>query len=263
MTLSIRRVWGVIVRHMFNFRHSWDRITDAFYWPSIDIIVWGLAIAAMQRQGVSTTSHIAMILIGVVLWYVVWRSQYEITVNLLDELWSENLGNLFATPLTLAEWTVGLLALGFLKLFLTVAFTSAIAYFLYAVNIFMLGPALMPFIVSLLVMGWWFGLLVAALFLRYGTTIQTLAWAGGFALMPFSAAYYPMSSMPVWMQMVAKFIPSSYVFEGMRIVLATGRMPTGMIVESFVLNAVYFILALAIFIRSFRQAKVRGLSHIR
>jgi len=263
MRFSLRRVWGVIIRHLYNFRHSLDRITDAYYWPSIDIILWGLAIAAMQRQGVSTASHIAMIIIAVILWYVVWLGQYEITVNLLEELWSENLGNLFSTPLTLAEWTIGLLSLGLLKLFVTVSFTAGIAYVLYAVNVFSLGLALIPFLVSLLVMGWWFGLLVAALFLRYGTMIQTFAWAGGFALMPFSAAYYPLSSMPVWMQIIAKFIPSSYIFEGMRIVLATGRMPTGMIAESFVLNAIYFVIALLIFTRSFKRAKVSGLTHLK
>ena len=263
MTFSIRRTWAVILRHLFNFRHTWDRITDAFYWPAFDLVVWGLTIAALKHQGQSDAHVITTILIAVILWYVLWRGQYEITVNLLEELWSDNLGNIFATPLTLAEWTTGLLTLGFFKLTLTVTFTSIVAFLLYHVNIFTLGNALIPLIASLLVTGWCVGLCVAALFLRYGTKIQTLAWVGGFILMPFSAAYYPLSSLPLWMQKIAQFVPATYVFEGMRVVLATGRIPWGMIVSSMILNVIFFSLALIFFVRSFERAKRNGLSHIR
>lgn len=263
MKFSIRRVWGVMVRHLFNFRHTWDRITDAFYWPVFDIIVWGLTIAALKRQGQSSTEAIAMILIAVVLWYVLWRGQYEITVNFLEELWSDNFGNLFSTPLTLAEWLSALLTLGFVKLFLTVSFTASIAYLLYAVNIFSLGWALVPIIASLLMTGWVVGLSIASLFLRWGTKVQTLAWVGGFILMPFSAVYYPLATLPVWMQKVSAIFPSTYAFEGMRIVLATGRIPWGMLGISLFLNVIYLCLAVFVFLTSFTAARENGLTHIK
>lgn len=263
MNINWTRVWGVVIRHLYNFRHTYDRIVDAFYWPALDIIIWGLAISALQKQGQSTQLQIVMILLGVVLWYVLWRGQYEITVNLLEELWSENLANLLSTPLTLAEWVIGLFVLGVLKLFATVTFTALVAYILYAANIFDLGFALIPFIVSLLVMGWWFGLLIAGLFLRYGTNIQTLAWAGGFLLMPFSATYYPLASLPVWIQKIAAILPSAYIFEGMRVVLYTHKFPLDMVVKSFGLNLVYFILALIFFRAAFKQAREKGIAHIK
>jgi ABC-2 type transport system permease protein len=262
-SIAWHRVWAVILRHFYNFYHTWDRLVDAFYWPSLDIITWGLAISALQKQGTGTTLQIAMILIGVVLWYVLWRGQYEITVNLLEELWAENFSNLFSTPLTLTEWTLGLCSIGFLKLLMTVTFTAGVAYVLYAVNIFRLGFALIPFIIGLLIMGWGFGLLIAGLFLRYGTNIQTLAWAGGFLLMPFSATYYPLKSLPAWVQAVARFVPSSYIFEGMRTVLLTGVMPVDMLMKSYALNGIFFMLALIFFIRSFRCARTKGLAHLK
>jgi len=263
-TFSWHRVWGVVIRHLYNFRRTFDRVVDAFYWPSIDIIIWGLTFSAISKeQGPSSVVYITNILLGVILWYVVWRGQYEITVNFLEELWSDNMVNLFSTPLTLAEWTVALLSLGVLKLFLTVAFTAGLAWFLYAVNIFQLGFLLIPFLASLLVVGWWFGLFVSSLFLRWGTKVQTLAWAGGYLMMPFSAVFYPLSSLPVWMQRIAYFLPTTYVFEGMRRVVETGSMPMDMLVKSAFLNAVYFILMLSFFTSSFRKAKVRGLGHLR
>jgi len=261
---SWTRVWGVIIRHLYNFRRTFDRISDAFYWPSLDIIVWGLTFSAISKTQQSIPAvYITNILLGVILWYVVWRGQYEITVNLLEELWSENVVNLFSSPLTLTEWTVALLSLGFMKLFLTVTFTATLAWFLYAVNIFRLGLLLIPFLVDLLIVGWWFGLFVASLFLRWGTKIQTLAWAGGYLMMPFSAVFYPLASLPLWMQRIAVWLPTTYIFEGMRTVVATGSVPVDFIVKSSLLNVVYLTITLGLFISSFHKAKMRGFGHLR
>ncbi len=263
MRFSWRRVWAIMLRHLYNFYHSWDRLTDSFYWPAMDVIIWGLTFGTFHVTGEAATAQITMILIGIVLWYVVWRGQYEITVNILEELWSDNIGNLFSTPISLQEWTAGLLSLGVFKLLLTVFFTSLIAYALYHVNFFVLGWNLFPLMANLLLMGWWFGLFVAALFLRYGTKIQTLAWAGAFMLNPFSAPYYPLSILPSWAQTVASFVPASYVFENMRTILSGGELSWIMMGKSFGLNVVYFGLALMFYIRSFRQAQEKGLSHLK
>lgn len=263
MKFSLRRIWGLIIRHLYAFARRWDKITDAFYWPTLDIITWGLTLFALERLGTSMMDTITMIIIAQILWYVIWRGQYEISVNVLEELWDENFGNLFTTPLTLLEWVLAMLILGFMKLILTVVFTAAVAYFVYAVNLFDLGISLLPFIANLLIMGWWVGLFLAGLFIRYGTNMQTLAWAGGFILMPFSAAYYPLSSLPIWMQNIAQYIPATYVFEGMRVVLATGRIPWGMITVSMMLNVFYFVLTLTYFVKAFRKAKLAGLAHIK
>ncbi len=263
MNVNFTRVWGVVLRHLYSFRHTWDRVVDAFYWPSVDIIIWGLTISALQKQGTSAAIQIATILIGVILWYTLWRGQYEITISLLDELWNENLTNLLSTPLTMLEWVISLGILGILKLSMTLTFTALVAWFLYATNIFRVGWYLIPFIASLLIMGWAFGLLLAGLFLRYGTNIQTLAWAGGFALMPFSATYYPLKSLPAWMQHIAHFLPSSYIFEGMREVLLTGTMSGDMLIKSFLLNAMYITIAFLLFRRAFNKARERGIAHIK
>ncbi len=101
--MSWKRIWGVMLRHLFNFNHSLDRWIDAFYWPFFDLVVWGLAFAALKGD---VHSHITMILSAVVLWYVLWRGQYEISLNLLEEFWDSNLVNLLGSPLKLSEWVV-------------------------------------------------------------------------------------------------------------------------------------------------------------
>lgn len=262
MHISWTRVWGAVLRHLYNFKHNWDRLTDAFYWPSLDIVIWGLAISALEKQGQTTFAQIAVILFAVILWYVVWRGQGEITINFLEELWSENLANFFGTPLTVLEWTLSLCILGLVKLIMTVVFTAFVAWILYSANLFQLGPVVVLFIGLLLLSGWAFGFFMAGLFLRAGTDIQTLAWAGSYILMPFSAVYYAFDTLPQWVQSIGVWLPTTYVFEAMRIVLFTGQVPWLMLVKSFGLNIVFLILALWFFYRSFLKAKEKGLAHL-
>ncbi|MGB7136126.1 MAG: ABC transporter permease, partial [Acidobacteriaceae bacterium] len=44
---------------------------------------------------------------------------------------------------------------------------------------------------------------------------------------PLACVFYPLATLPHWMQWLARLIPASYVFEGMRQVLAhqSGRAP--------------------------------------
>ncbi len=262
MTFSWRRVWGMVLRHLYNFRHNMDRLTDAFYWPALDIVIWGLTISALEKQGQAPFAQIAMILFAAILWYIVWRGQGEITIGLLEELWSENFVNLFTTPLTVLEWMVASCILGLLKLILTVTFTAALAWFLYSVNFLSLGLAVVPFITSLLIFGWAFGFFMAGLFLRKGTDIQTLAWAGGFALMPFSAVYYAFDTLPVWVQKIGALLPTTYIFEGMRVMLFSGQIPWEMITKSFGLNIIYLAVSIWFFYRSFAKARDNGLAQL-
>jgi ABC-2 type transport system permease protein len=237
-------------------------MSDVFYYPVIDTFVWGLTISAFKNQN-SPILLISSILVGLILWYGIWRGQYEITVNLLEELWSENITNLLSSPLKISEWVLGFLSLGIMKLIFNMAIAALLSWLLYKVNIFILGFYLIPFIISLLYTGWVFGLLIGGLFLRYGTDIQTLAWAGGALLMPFSSVFYPVSVLPTWMQKISAFIPSAYIFEGMRQVIFTQRLDIILIYKSYLLNSIYLIFALWFFIASFNHAKDAGIAHLK
>jgi len=260
--MNFRIVWAVVVRHLYNFKHSLDRLTDAFYWPAMDIFIWGFTSLYITKQSNQPSQVIISLLSGVVLWLVVWRAQYEITVNLLEEMWSRNLVNMFASPLRVREWVLAVFILGLIKMFFSVGFSILLALFLYKTNIFSLGFYLIPFIVSLTTTGWAVGMLVSGLIIRYGMRIQTFAWGGIALISPFSAIYYPISTLPMWAQKVSMFLPTSYIFEGMRSVIFEGSMLYGDLVKSFVLNIIYLILGLFFFTQMFNKSKTRGLADL-
>jgi len=246
---------GVVFRHLYNFKHSWDRLSDAFYWPAMDIFLWGFTSNYIMQQAGNVPQIIVLLLSGLILWQVVWRAQYEISVNLLEEMWNQNLANLFASPLRVREWITGVFILGVIKMFFSISFAVLLAYIFYKTNIFDLGMYLIPFMISLMVTGWAIGLIVAGLIINYGMRIQTIAWTGIFLLAPFSGIYYPISTLPQWAQRVAMFLPTSYIFEGMRIIVARGNVFWGTLLISFILNFFLLTFGVIFFIFMFRKSK--------
>ncbi|MDZ7586480.1 MAG: ABC transporter permease [Patescibacteria group bacterium] len=256
------RVKAVIWRHFYNFKHSWDRLSDAFYWPAMDIFIWGLTSMYIREATVEIPNIVMLLMTGLVFWMIVWRGQYEITVNLLEEMWNSNLVNLFTTPLTVYEWMMGVVVLGIAKMIMTISFAGILVYLLYAVNVFRFGWLILPFMALLLMFGWSVGFIVAGLIIRFGMRIQTLAWTGIYLLAPFSAIYYPVSSLPAWAQTIAKWTPTSYVFEGMRSVIFTGTMDQANLIKSLGLTIIFFLSSIGFFLMMFNQSRKTGLARL-
>jgi ABC-2 type transport system permease protein len=260
--INLNRVAAVIIRHIYLYKHSLDRLSDSFYWPAMDLLLWGFTSLYIQKQSQTIPGIVVAFLTGLVFWLVVWRGQYEITVNLLEEMWSHNLVNLFTSPLKISEWVLAVMILGIFKMTLTFVFAGFLAHVLYQVNIFSFGFLLLPFFLSLLATGWFAGFFVGGLIIRFGTRIQTIAWSGVMLLAPFSAIYYPVSVLPSWAQKVASFIPTSYIFEGMREILSTGHFSSEKLITSFILNIFYLTLTILFFRYMFEKSKSIGLSRL-
>jgi len=257
--MKIHRIYGLLLRSVMNLMHSLDRLADLFYWPVVDLLLWGLTSFYIKKFAPDSLTITLVIVSGVVFWLIVWRGQNDVSLSLLEELWNKNLINIFVAPVKFIEWVTAFLTLSLFKIIISLPFASLLAYFLYRVNIFRYGFSLIPFSILLLMTGWWVGILVNGIILRYGSRVQTLAWSLVMVISPFSAIYYPLSILPDWAQKIAIIVPSSYVFEGAREVIATGVVDPNKLVASFFLNAVYMVLALIFLKQSFNKLLDRGL----
>jgi ABC-2 type transport system permease protein len=132
------------------------------------------------------------------------------------------------------------------------------SFILYSFNIFTFGFALIPFLASLLFFGIILGIFTTALIFRFGSSSQVIAWGFLALIQPFTAVFYPVSALPNVLQNIAYFIPSTYVFEGMRKIIATGTFPLRDLGLSFLLNAVYFALVVWYFYAMFAWVKRKG-----
>ncbi len=260
--MSLRRIAAMVMRHLYMFPRTLERWSESIYWPVLDLVLWGLTTRWVEtaRGGVS---HLALaVLTAVVFWQVVWRANYEISVNLLEEVWSRNLVNLFATPLSVWEWSVSLIVLGILKNLLTLAVGAGAIWLLYQMNLFSVGWMMLPFLFSLLMSGWFIGFTASGVIIRYGQSVQSIAWMAGYALAPFSAVFYPVAVLPRWAQTIAAALPMTYVFEGMRQVLRGGPSPVSELLISFGLNLLYLALSVLFFGAMFEKSRERGLARL-
>lgn len=260
--INFNIVFAMMLRYFYGWKHSLDRLMDSFYWPAMDLFIWGLTSVYIKNTSRDFPQIILVILSGIVFWSIIWRSQYEISVNMLAEFWDKNLVNIFSSPLRLREWILSVIGIGFIKMLMTFLFSAFLAFILYRYNILIYGYLLLPFILNLLLTGWFLGLIVAAIIIRFGQNLQTFAWAGPVIIAPFSAFYYPVSTLPDWAQVIAKFIPSSYIFEGMREILFTGKLSYDKLFISFGLNIIYLTLAIYFFIFMFNKSRKLGLGRL-
>lgn len=258
--MSLTRIWAVVLRHFYLFPKSFDRLTDMIYWPIMDIALWGFTTKWVQQQGGGggVQNVVLAVLTAMVFWQVVWRTNYEVSVNLLEELWNANLVNMFATPLKPIEWVFALMTIGFFKMFVSMAVGVGAVWVLYSLNIFSIGWVMIPYVALLMFSGWFIGFLGASLIMLGGTRVQTIAWTMGFLFAPFSAVYYPITVLPSWTQVIARALPTTYVFEGMRSILLNGQFSWEYILKSLVLGLIYLVLAICFFLWCCEKSREKG-----
>lgn len=257
--MKFHRIFAILYRYYALTKRSFYRASEIFYWPAFEIILWG--ITSIYIQKFSLDNNILLILLsGVIFWLIIRRVQNDLSVCILEDIWNKNLINIFVSPLKFSEWTAALLIFSILKMAVVLVFSSVLALLLYQFNIFSYGFLLLPFVMLMLMTGWWIGFLVNSLILRYGGKVGTVAWSAIMLISPFSAIYYPVSILPSWAQKIALAVPTSYLFEGAREVLNTGTLDYSKIYMSFLLNTLYILVSLWILKASFRKMLDKGLA---
>jgi ABC-2 type transport system permease protein len=254
----LRRIYAMILRHFYLLRRSWPRALELVYWPVLNIVIWGFTTRFLATNSSWVAQAGGVLVYAVLLWEVMFRSQFGVAFSFLEEMWSRNMGNLFVSPLRPYEWVVSLLIMSFLRMLMGVLPAALLAIALYHYSIFDLGLPLLMFFVLLMVLGWAVGLAVVAIILRNGLGAENLAWATIFALAPVSGIYYPISVLPHWMQWIAWLLPSAHVFEGMRAEMFQHVFRTDHYLAAVGLDVFYLLLGSLILLWSFRQARHTG-----
>ncbi len=257
-TNSFGRISALILRYLYLLRSSWPRIIEIAYWPTMQMVIWGFV--SQHFSGSSPELTAGGILISVVLvWDCLFRSHISYTLSFLEELWSRNLGNLFVSPLRPAELIAALASISMMRTLIGMLPAALLAIPFFEVSVFEMGFPLLGFFLNLVLTGWAISQFVTGILIRYGLGAESLTWVLPFLIAPFSCIYYPLATLPDWMQSVAVFIPTTYVFEGMRALLINEVFRTDLMMKSFALNLVYLVVGVYIFFLSFQAARRHGL----
>ncbi len=257
--MSLERIAALLTRHLYLYKRSFARMLEIFYWPFLDLVVWGFITVYLAQHETKLHGAVAFFLGALILWDVLFRAQQGIALSFLEEMWARNLMNLFASPLTVAEYLVATMVISVMKVGSVLLVMVSLAYVFYSYDIFRMGMYLIPFIFNLILSGWIIGVLTTSIIMRFGQQAEVLAWGMVFLFQPLSCVFYPMEVLPSVLQSLAWCIPPAHIFEGMRLVLLDGTLPITHLMWAFALNAGFLIIVVTWFYHTFTVCKDRGL----
>ena len=258
--MSFGNLKALVLRYLFLYTRTPVRLVELLFWPLVHLLVWGYLTQFLQQYTGDRFPYEITFLIGaVILWDVLFRAQQGVALFFLEDVWSRNLLNIFAAPVSLADYLGSTYAVGLLRATVTSTILAVLSLVLYSFNIIELKWFLVPFVLNLLVFGWALGMISTALIVRWGPAAETLAWATPFFIQPFAAVFYPVDGLPPIMQAFSRCLPCSYIFEGMRDVMKDGTLPVRDLFMASGLNVVYLVLAGVLFVRVMKTARDKGL----
>ncbi len=261
--ISIQRIGAIVFRHLKTmYRISW--LVEISYWTLLDAIIFGSLGKAttMLTDAGSNLGIVNALITNTIMWYVVLRCAITIGFCLLNELFDANLITLFATPLHKTEWIIGCIIPGSIAALINIFVGWLLALCFFGCNIFATGLPAFVALCSLLISGWILGLIIMCMVLFMGKKGTSWAFIIVWSLVPFSCVYYPIDVLPKAFQIFASCIPMSHVFIGLRELIMHGANPWPHLAISFILNAVYLVIAIVLFVVMFQRSKKNGLARL-
>ena len=259
MISSMPRVLALLQRYAFLHRRSLIRAFDIVFWPVMDLLIWGFVTLYLQQAAQGPLATTIVFLIGTMIgWDIHYRGQQAVTISLMEEIWTRNITNLLIAPVRLWEWVAASFLYGGVKVVLVGVLLAMVARTVYAFDVVAIGWPFVPLVASLLMFGWAIGLGTAGLLLRFGYAAEALIWGIPFLIQPFSCVFYPLAALPAWAQPIARILPSTYAFEGLRLAIAGGAVPAALWTATIALNIVYLVLGAMTFLSMFRSARRTG-----
>ncbi len=257
IAFSVRPCVAVIARHLLELKNAFELFMVS-YWCFFDLFSFGLLAASFKHQ-----NALQYMTTNMALWYLVARGSIGFAVSFVRDLHTVTFVSMMTTPLTLLEWFVALITMGIINGLLGFFMSALAAVILFEVNVFSSGWIIIPAAISLLWSGCVLGTLVLSLVFTFGRRAESLVWIAGYFLAPFSGVFCPVANLPVVLQKIAAWLPTSYVFA----CFGAGRSgqidtPAQLLCKSFALNGCYFALALALFYWRFTQRRSTGLTRL-
>src|SRR5690348_17859940 len=106
--MRMKPVAGVLLRQFYLYRGSPVRSLPLFAWVAIDIVMWGFITRYLNSMAGGRFNYVPSLLGAVLMWDFFTRIMQGVSTAFLEDVWSRNFLNLFATPLTISEYILGL-----------------------------------------------------------------------------------------------------------------------------------------------------------
>jgi len=257
--MRFNRIAAIVVRQFYLFRGSPARILSLFAWIAIDIILWGFISRYLNTVASPRFNFVPALLGAVLLWDFFTRVMQGVTMAFFEDVWSRNFLNVFASPMSIAEYVAGLVVSSIVTSSAGLIFMLVLATSVFGLPMLTYGLTVVPFVGVLFLFGIALGIVASALVLRLGPSAEWFIWPIPALISPFAGVYYPLSTLPEWMQTVSKVLPPAYVFEELRAIVKGEAPSWNGLLTGGGLALLYILAACWIFVLTYKRAVRTGL----
>lgn len=257
--MRFSRAAAIVIRQFYLFRRSPARILSLFAWIAIDIVLWGFITRYLNTVASPGFNFVPALLGAVLLWDFFTRVMQGVTMAFFEDVWSRNFLNIFSSPITITEYVAGLVLSSIVTSSAGLVFMLILATVAFGLPYFFYGLTILPFVAVLFLFGIALGIVATAIVMRLGPSAEWFIWPIPALISPFVGVFYPLATLPAWMQGVSRVLPPSYVFEGLRASIKGENIPSGALLFGGSLAIVYIFAASWIFIRTYKYGVRTGL----
>src|SRR5712691_6965342 len=106
--MTFSRTAAIVIRHFYLVSGSPARVLPLFAWVAIDMVLWGFITKYLNSFSAAGFDFVPVFLGAVLLWDFFTRIMHGVTMAFMEDVWSRNFLNIFATPLSISEYLSGL-----------------------------------------------------------------------------------------------------------------------------------------------------------
>ena len=93
--MKLHRINALLIRHLYLFKRSVPRLMDIFFWPVMELLLWGFISVYISKLNIAGFNAVTVLLGAVIFWDLMSQSQRAVSVAFLEDVWERNFLNIF------------------------------------------------------------------------------------------------------------------------------------------------------------------------
>lgn len=252
------KIYAYLYKHFKMMLKSPGDIFVVSVWPLIGLLSLGFLGNFIIGSG-GPTDAMRFIIVGVIGWNFFSISQRGPYMAIMHDVWEESLKHHLTTPVRVREFIIGNSLFSLINGLVGFFFIAILSWYIFQFNIFAAGIYLWLGLFIILLHGIGDGLLVTSLVIRKSYGWHAIGWAMPGLIMIFAGVYYPVTSLPEFIQPISFILPSTHAIMGMREAISGTALATPEIITGLVLGALYFGISALIYKNSLYEGKKKGI----
>lgn len=260
--MNTQHIAAIILRHLYVLKTDVSRLLAIFFWPLLNILIFGYLGIWMQQQQTTLPNIEWVLIFSIVIWEICTKTSAEISIGLLEEFWSYNLVTLFASPLKLYEWLFGIICFALCVVGMVNIYCAVLIKLIYGIPLLASLKVFLLFGPPLFISGIFLSTFGLCLLVYFGKRIAEMTWIIGWGFSPLSGVFYPVDVLPLAIQKISAVLPMTYVFKALRHFLHYGEIQSLMLIKAYVLAVLYACIGFICFFFVFQKSKQAGLTRL-